>query len=654
MNSKTSNIFSVIFLLPVFLIFSLPTNADIVSGSHWVVKSGDSVYGIARNVYPNDTKMQARFRKELVKANPNIFKGNANLMSVGSQLKLPAFAVSKPQLKPKPKPVKVAKPVPEKKPAPKKALIAKKSEPKIKTPPKDIIGKVVINLGELKAENNGQTRSLKRNSKILKGDTIKTAKRTYTQIRLEDGALLSLRPETEFHIVEYNYNGKEDGTERGIFELIKGGFRTITGAIGHRNKQNYKVKTAVATIGIRGTHYGLMLCSAGSCQNNDSDNLSDGLYGGVIDGSVMINNNSGQHSFNNDQYFHLASANKAPVEQLKPPPVFHGQADQPAHKDEKQPGQGSRPEQMMGQSKEQNKRPFAGTGFMPPPPHEGPKPPIVNTSDDGTQPFTQPVAQNQAPIGSAGLIAFNQHDTQTSVRGVSAPIIVAPNNNSLLLLEKLPSQATDIPFLGHMEEWSPELQRFIKYDLKIDPSQFATNFTESNTDTASLDVVWGRWDAPFYAAKDGKQSVLAGNNLHMIYSANTTTPAQRGGLVGTATYNYVDGTIPTEYNRITSTVTEGNVASIDMVVDFGAQRINNYTVDVQVVSNRYNAEANFIPFTNLNRNFQLSGATLCTGCEGEASVVFVGSNAKGAMTSYSINQANTDLTVSGAALLTKP
>jgi len=134
---------------------------------------------------------------------------------------------------------------------------------------------------------------------------------------MKDGALLSLRPNTELVITDYNFNGREDGSERSFMELVRGGFRTITGYIGHKNKHNYRVKTSVATIGIRGTHYGLMVCSDGSC-SNESEPLEDGVYGGVVDGSISVSNNSGEYTFNNDQYFHVASASSVAIEQLLP------------------------------------------------------------------------------------------------------------------------------------------------------------------------------------------------------------------------------------------------------------------------------------------------------------------------------------------------
>ncbi|MBV5276984.1 FecR domain-containing protein, partial [bacterium] len=59
----------------------------------------------------------------------------------------------------------------------------------------------------------------------------------------------------DFRVDDYQYSGKTDGQEKGFFSLLKGGLRTITGLVGRSNRDNYKVTTSVATIGIRGTEY---------------------------------------------------------------------------------------------------------------------------------------------------------------------------------------------------------------------------------------------------------------------------------------------------------------------------------------------------------------------------------------------------------------
>jgi hypothetical protein len=72
---------------------------------------------------------------------------------------------------------------------------------------------------------------------------------------MKDEGLIALRPNSRLQIEKYRFAGKTDGSEQGIFALLKGGFRSITGLIGRANKDNYKVNTATATIGIRGTDH---------------------------------------------------------------------------------------------------------------------------------------------------------------------------------------------------------------------------------------------------------------------------------------------------------------------------------------------------------------------------------------------------------------
>ena len=105
----------------------------------------------------------------------------------------------------------------------------------------------------------GVQRLLTKGAEISNGDTIRTGDGGRAQVRFSDGGMISLQPETEFRIDNYQYSGKADGEEKGFFSLLKGGLRTITGYVGRVNRSNYKVTTAVATIGIRGTEYTAVL-----------------------------------------------------------------------------------------------------------------------------------------------------------------------------------------------------------------------------------------------------------------------------------------------------------------------------------------------------------------------------------------------------------
>jgi hypothetical protein len=101
--------------------------------------------------------------------------------------------------------------------------------------------------------SDGRQRPLAKGTDLDSGDTIRTDAAGRAQIRFPDGAYISLQPNTEFSIKEYNFEGKTDGNERSFFSLAKGAMRTVTGLIGRVNKNRYQIATPTATIGIRGT-----------------------------------------------------------------------------------------------------------------------------------------------------------------------------------------------------------------------------------------------------------------------------------------------------------------------------------------------------------------------------------------------------------------
>lgn len=124
--------------------------------------------------------------------------------------------------------------------------------------------RVDFSVGNVTAVNlAGVQRPLIKGAEIGNGDTVRTGDGGRAQVRFSDGAMVSLQPETEFRIDNYQFSGKADGQEKGFFSLLKGGLRTITGWVGRTNRDNYKVSTVVATIGIRGTEFTAGLNPAG-------------------------------------------------------------------------------------------------------------------------------------------------------------------------------------------------------------------------------------------------------------------------------------------------------------------------------------------------------------------------------------------------------
>ncbi|WP_411883100.1 FecR domain-containing protein [Polaromonas sp. YR568] len=101
---------------------------------------------------------------------------------------------------------------------------------------------------------DGGTSPLAKGNDIESGQAIVTGAGGRAQVRFTDGGLVSLQPNTEFKVA--NYVDKADPKEdRFLVDLLRGSMRAITGLIGKRNRENYKVTTTTATIGIRGSGF---------------------------------------------------------------------------------------------------------------------------------------------------------------------------------------------------------------------------------------------------------------------------------------------------------------------------------------------------------------------------------------------------------------
>jgi len=99
---------------------------------------------------------------------------------------------------------------------------------------------------------DGRTRPAGRGTELDTGDVVRTNDGR-VQMRMTDGAFISLQPNTEFGIKDYKFQGRTDGSENAFYSLLKGAMRTVTGLIGRVNRNKYQVATPTATVGIRGT-----------------------------------------------------------------------------------------------------------------------------------------------------------------------------------------------------------------------------------------------------------------------------------------------------------------------------------------------------------------------------------------------------------------
>ncbi|NOZ10724.1 MAG: FecR domain-containing protein [Gammaproteobacteria bacterium] len=119
-----------------------------------------------------------------------------------------------------------------------------------------VIARVALRKGGLKGRDiTGKIRDIATGGPVYKGDTLITAKDAFAVIAFRDDTRITLQPDTEFVAQDYRYQVDQPGASNVLFNLIKGGLRAVTGAIGKLNPSGFKVRSPTATIGIRGTGF---------------------------------------------------------------------------------------------------------------------------------------------------------------------------------------------------------------------------------------------------------------------------------------------------------------------------------------------------------------------------------------------------------------
>lgn len=241
----------------------------------------------------------------------------------------------------------------------------------------DAVGKVINLSGPLLARKaDGTVKVLAQKSAVYQGDLLVTEKGVYARIRFIDDSEITLRPSSQLKIENFVFDQAKPETDDAKFNLVKGGLRAVTGALGKRSQERVGLNTPTATIGIRGTTFiaeyvapssaalaAYALASVAVLPENlggrvggyGGGTTSDvstgsgivplqltqglppplapgrapGLYVQVIDGMINLSNSAGTQNFAAGQFGYTPSFNMPPVIlpanpgiQFSPPPVF--------------------------------------------------------------------------------------------------------------------------------------------------------------------------------------------------------------------------------------------------------------------------------------------------------------------------------------------
>jgi hypothetical protein len=123
-------------------------------------------------------------------------------------------------------------------------------------------GEVEFSRGVGFAQTPGQTpRTLGKGLPLREGDRLTTSDGASAIIKLEDGTRMTVRPNSEIVLQKYAFK-ENDPDNSMLMQLVRGGFRAVTGLISKNSPNAARVQTSTATIGIRGTDFDARVCSS--------------------------------------------------------------------------------------------------------------------------------------------------------------------------------------------------------------------------------------------------------------------------------------------------------------------------------------------------------------------------------------------------------
>jgi hypothetical protein len=155
------------------------------------------------------------------------------------------------------------------------------------TEPPPEAGTVQIADGQVRVRNAaGSEHQPAVGGKLFEGDTITTGADGELHAEMVDGGVIGLRSGTSLTLAKYRATG--EATDGAVFQLLRGGFRSITGWIAKSAPPNYKIVSGTATIGVRGTDHEPHVVEPGSSEGEP------GLYDQVHAGGTFIQGPTGR------------------------------------------------------------------------------------------------------------------------------------------------------------------------------------------------------------------------------------------------------------------------------------------------------------------------------------------------------------------------
>jgi hypothetical protein len=172
--------------------------------------------------------------------------------------------------------------------------------------------------GEATILRDDETLEATRGDEVFPGDIIETAQASSVQLRYSDGGTTAIRPDSSFSLDAYRHEEDDPGGGEKRTELLRGGLRMISGAIGEANPDAVRHDTPVATMGIRGTSFRLRHIP----EDAGGNGADPGSYLNVEEGQVAFTTQAGTRVANPGDVFFAGGPDQAPGLRPDALPIF--------------------------------------------------------------------------------------------------------------------------------------------------------------------------------------------------------------------------------------------------------------------------------------------------------------------------------------------
>lgn len=132
-------------------------------------------------------------------------------------------------------------------------------------------------------------RTLKSGDPVYVGEQVRAGANGEAVLRTDDAGVIAVRPNAAFVMEQFSANG--DNQDKFSVRILTGALRMITGWTGLFNKDNHRIVTPSATLGIRGTDHEPYVLSAEMAVDLQQP---EGTYNRVYKGGTVLKANGGE------------------------------------------------------------------------------------------------------------------------------------------------------------------------------------------------------------------------------------------------------------------------------------------------------------------------------------------------------------------------